>query len=397
MDELNYIDLYTLQKILKAGIEASFPVPVWVKAEISSLNVKQNGHCYLELSQNDGSEVMAKSKAVIWRTRYPMISQYFLSATGTPLEPGMEVLVRVRLSYHEVWGITLTIDDINPEFTVGEKEMQKKKTLERLEREGLMNLQKQLRMTPLPYRFAVVSAADAAGYGDFCRHLLHNEYGFAYRVDLFEATMQGQTAPASICGALGRVRDAGIRYDAVLVLRGGGSELDLACFDDYELAAAIARFPVPVFTAIGHDRDHHVADMVAHTSVKTPTALADFFISCTADEDSRITACETRLRLAFQNRIAALESASEMLGARILTRVGMRLELEDAKLKFLEMKIAAMDPRRVLEQGVPLLLDEDGVKFTSVAGRKTGDHISVMLPDGRIEAAVTGVIENTKT
>lgn len=387
----DYIDLYTLQAMTRAGIEDLFPEPVWVKAEISAVSVKANGHCYLELSQAEGTSIVARTKAVIWRSSYGTISRYFSSVTGSSLREGMSVLVRVRVSFHEVYGMSLVIDDINPEFTVGEREQQKKQTIERLEREGLMDLQKSLSLPVLPYSLAVISAENAAGYGDFRRHLLGNDYGFAYRLDLFEAVMQGNAAPQSIISALEAIAASDVSYDAVLILRGGGSELDLACFDDYSLAAAVARYHVPVFTAIGHDRDFHVADMVANTFVKTPTALADLFIECTALEDERIASFETRLRLAFMNRLSLLSAGLDRVMTMVQASAVRRLDSAESRIQLLETKIAMADPRNVLRRGFSLILDERGVRFGSAAARKPGDRLTVLMPDGRIACTVDEV------
>lgn len=370
-----YIDLYTLQSVTKDGIGSLFPDLIWVKAEISALSVKANGHCYLELSQNEGKNIIAKAKAMIWKTRYPMLSQYFSSVTDTSLKAGMEILAYVRVTYHEVFGLSLTIEDINPEYTLGQRERQRQETIDRLIYEKLIDLQKELTISSVPYRLAVISSASAAGYGDFRRHLLENEYQFTYCIDLYEAVMQGATAPASIRGALGRIIGSTQKYDAVMILRGGGSELDLDCFDDYALAAEIARFPVPVLTAIGHDRDIHVADMVAFASIKTPTALADFFIEKSLREDERILACQIRLRLAFMNRLNALES----------------------QLQYMEMKIESSDPRNVLNKGYSLILDSRGVRTVSAAKLRAGDRITLMMPDGDLDCTVDEVKMNKKT
>jgi len=386
-----YIDLYTLQAMLKDGIEDLFPESVWVKAEISAVSVKTNGHCYLELSQSDERGLLARTRAVIWRSSYTTISRYFASVTGSALKEGINVLVRVRVSFHEVYGMSLVIDDINPEFTVGERELQKKQTLERLEKEGLIGLQKELALPDLPYYLAVITAETAAGYGDFRRHLLENEYGFAYQLDLYEATMQGNAAPSSIMEALEAIEASGTRYDAVLILRGGGSELDLACFDDYALAAAVARYHVPVFSAIGHDRDFHVLDVVSNTFVKTPTALADLFLECTAAEDERISSYESRLRLAFVNRIAALSAGLDKVMTMVRNSAARRLDSAESRLQLLETKISATDPRNVLKRGFSLILDERGVRLGSASARKAGDRLTVMMPDGRISCTVDGV------
>lgn len=365
----DYLELSELQQRLRDCLEDGFPDKLWVRAEISSVQVKANGHCYLELSQSDDRGLVAKAKAVIWRSRYTLLATYFRQATGSAISAGMSVLLRVQLSYSEVYGLSLVVDDIDAQFTLGEAELQKRRTISRLEEDGLMELQKSLEPSPLPYSLAVISARDAAGYGDFRRHLIENEYGFAFRVDLFEATMQGEQAPESVADAIDRVQTSGVPYDAVLIMRGGGSVLDLACFDDYALCFAIANCPVPVYTAIGHDRDYHVADMVAHGFVKTPTALADLFIDAVASEDERITSFGNRLRMAFTSKIASMESVLSVLHSRI----------------------HSADPRNILSRGYSLVTDSRGVVLKSSSELKPGDCIRVMFEDGAIEATVQGM------
>ena len=364
--EREYIDLYTLQSRLKLGLEDLFPEKIWVRAEIASVSVKANGHCYLDLSQNDSGGIAARAKAVIWRSKYYQLSQFFMAATGSALQAGMSVLVRVQVTYSELYGLTLTVDDLDPQFTLGEQEMEKRRTIARLEAEGLLERQKALAPAALPYALAVVTARDAAGYGDFSRHLHSNAFGFVFRTDLYEATMQGPTAPESIVDALDRIESAGTAYDAVLILRGGGSVLDLSCFDDYGLCWRIAQCTVPVYTAIGHDRDRHVADMVAFSSVKTPTALADLFLDCFMAEDERISGFGSRLRLAFINKVNALSSRVDLLEARI----------------------KAADPRAILRRGYLLAADARGRVLKSAAAAAPGDSISLMFSDGTLDCEV---------
>ena len=366
--EMEYIDLYTLQNSLKLGLEDLFPEKVWVRAEIASVSLKANGHCYMDLCQNGPDGMVARAKAVIWRSKYYALNQYFVAATGSSLQAGMSVLVRVQVTYSELYGLTLTVDDLGPQFTLGEQELEKRRTIAKLEAEGLLDKQKELVPAALPYALAVITARDAAGYGDFSRHLHGNEYGFVFRTDLFEATMQGPAAPESIVDALDRIESSGKAYDAVLILRGGGSVLDLTCFDDYGLCWRIANCPVPVYTAIGHDRDRHVADMVAHVSVKTPTALADEFIDCYMAEDERISAFGVRLRLAFLNKVNALSSRVDLLEARIL----------------------AADPRTILKRGYILAADARGRVLKSADAASPGDSISLMFADGTLDCEVKG-------
>ena len=369
--ETEYIDLLELQSRLREEIEESFPERCWVRAEIASVQARANGHCYLDLSQSEEGRIVAKAKAVIWRSRYAPLRAYFREATGGDLAPGMEVLLRVQVSYSELYGLSLTVEEIEPRFTLGAAELQRRRTLEKLEADGLLDRQQELEPALLPYRLAVISARDAAGYGDFRRHLEENAYGFTFEVQLFEATMQGEDAPASIVDALERVECAPAPFDAVLILRGGGSALDLACFDDYGLCFAIANCPVPVYTAIGHDRDVHVADRVAYEAVKTPTALADRFIDALAAEDERISAFTGRLRMAFAAKLAEMEQRVLALGERI----------------------RAADPRGVLARGYTLVTDAQGVVVKSARQLQEGRRFRVLFADGAVDAIVDAVTE----
>ena len=362
----NYIDLYELQTRLKNGVESVFPGKVWLKAEISAVKARPAGHCYLELSQSSETGILAKAQAVIWSSKFRFLAPFFKSVTGSDLAEGMNVLVQVSVNFSQLYGLTLVIDDIDPSFTIGEKEQLRRQTIERLEKEGLMDLQKELAMPALPYRLAVISGPDAAGYRDFTRHLSGNEYGFVFCPELYPAVMQGSSAPSSIISALESISASGVRYDLVLIMRGGGARLDLACYDDYGLAAAIARFPVPVFTAVGHDQDHHVCDMVAYGYLKTPTAMADELVGCYADEDARLLSFASRLKLAFLNKIHSME----------------------ARVQMLETRIRSADPRNILQRGYVLALDSSGVPLKRASDRACGDRLSLMFSDGTLECEV---------
>ncbi|MBE6239359.1 MAG: exodeoxyribonuclease VII large subunit [Bacteroidales bacterium] len=373
--EKEIFDLFDLQQKLKKGIECLFPKRIWIRAEVSAVKARNGGHCYLELSQSGDDGLLAKSNAVIWSSKYRFIAPYFESVTGSPISPGMVVLVEVQVSYSELYGLSLVISDIDPDYSVGVRELERQKTIARLQAEGLMDLQSSLALPALPYRLAVVSAEDAAGYRDFMRHLHENPYGFRFETTLFPALMQGAGCPASIIAAMDAVMEDDGTYDAVLILRGGGAKLDLACFDDYGLAAVIAQFPLPVLTAIGHDQDHHVADMVAYEYVKTPTALADFFLSIYEDEDARLSSYMTRVRVAFNNRLALMESALNVLQARI----------------------KGADPRRILERGYTLALDGDGRVMKGADGRRKGDKVSVMFADGTLKCTVEEIATSLRS
>lgn len=370
--DCEYLELLDLQAGLKEGIEEIFPGKLWVRAEVSSVQVKSSGHCYLDLTQTEEGRVVAKARAVIWRGQYFALAAYFQAATGSALAAGMSILARVQVNYSELYGLTLVIDELEPQFTLGQAELERQRTIDTLKADGLLDAQKSLELCRLPYRLAVVSAPDAAGYGDFCRHLEENEYGFRFAVDLFPATMQGQSAPESVAMALDAVQSSVVHYDAVLLIRGGGSNFDLSCFDDYSLCFAIANCGIPVFTAIGHERDYHVADMVACDFVKTPTALADLFIGSLAAEENRLSLVFSKIRLALSARIGAIEAEVAALSARI----------------------AAADPRHILSRGFSLATDSQGVVLKSASSVTAGEKVSVRFSDGILDCTVDKVKKN---
>lgn len=393
MREGDYLELYELQQIIREGVEDAVPEEMWVRAEIASIQQRGNGHCYMELCQSGPTGPVAKVRAVIWRSQAPAVLGKFAAATGAPLQPGVSVIFEVRVNYSELYGLTLVVSDVDVEHTLGEAELRRRETIERLEKEELIDLQKELALPDVPYRLAVISAPDAAGYGDFRRHLLENEYGFAFDVRLYPATMQGDGAPDSIIAALNRVAAAQqptIPFDAVLILRGGGSTLDLACFDDYELCAAIARFPLPVFTAIGHDRDTHIADLVACEAVKTPTALADLFIDAVAREDERIQDLSHRLRMGLLACVSASEAALDK-SLRILSlAMSGKISGGEQKLSELQSRILTFNPRKLLESGYTLVTDPSGKLLRSSKGLKSGDLLDLRFPDGTVNCTVNG-------
>jgi exodeoxyribonuclease VII large subunit len=390
--EKEFVDLFALQSQLKQGVELLFPKRIWVKAEVSAVKARNGGHCYLELSQSDANGLIAKASAIIWSSKYRIIAPYFETVTGSPIQEGMVILVEVQINYSQLYGLSLIINDIDPEYSVGIKELERQMTIERLQKEGLIDLQKELQLPLLPYKVAVISAEDAAGYRDFIRHIAENPYGFSIDITLFPALMQGADCPQSIISALDSVMETGEEWDAVLILRGGGAKLDLACFDDYELAAVIAQYPLPVLTAIGHDQDFHVCDMVAHEYVKTPTALADYILSFYEEEDERISSLQTRMALAFSNKIYAAESVLNMLESRVKGGFLMKIANMEATLKVIEARMSAADPRKILERGYALAVDSSGVVVKGASGRKVGDKVSVMFADGTLDC----VVENIK-
>ena len=391
-----HIDLLTLQRLLKQGVESLFPNRVWVKAEVSAVKARSGGHCYLELSQSSDKGLEAKTSAIIWSSKYRLIAPYFQSVTGSPIQEGMVILFEVQVNYSELYGLSLIINDIDPEYSLGVKELERQKTIERLQKEGLMGLQKELELPVLPYRLAVVSAEDAAGYRDFMRHLGENPYGFKVEPVLFPALMQGTECPSSIIAAMDAVLECEREWDAVLILRGGGSKLDLSWYDDYSLAAVIAQYPLPVLTAIGHDQDFHVCDMVAYEYLKTPTALADYIMDIYEGEDERISSAETRIRLAVSNRLYREDALLDSLASRIKGAFSLKIATMESALQVLQTRIQAADPRRILDRGYALAVDEKGVVLKGASGKRTGDKVTVMFSDGTLGCIVDNVISTDR-
>ena len=385
----DYLELKELLARVKEGVEDAFPDRYWVKAEIGSWSPKANGHCYLTLTQSDRGKPVADIRAMIWKWNFPQLKAFFEQESGQPLQAGITVLVRVQVSFSEMFGFSLFIDDIDPAFTVGEQALAKKKAIEKLTAGGYLEMQQELALPRLPYRLAVITSKTAAGYGDFRRHLLENEAGYAFRLDLYEALMQGEQAPASIISALLEAQEQ--PCDAILILRGGGSEMDLACFDDYDLAVAIATCPAPVVTAIGHDRDFHIADLVANRSVKTPTALADLFLDAYAAEDALLDDLQARVRRAVADRVNAMVRKVDSLAQRLRFAAGARIDRARAALDLKEALIKASDPRKILSMGYALVTGGDGKVLKSVAPVAAGDRIGVRFADGTIAAVVQEV------
>ena len=388
----DYLELTELLARIKEGVEDAFPDRYWVKAEIGSWSPRANGHCYLNLTQSDRGKPVADIRAMIWKWHFPQLKAFFEQETGQTLQAGITVLVRVQVSFSEMFGMSLFIDDIDPAFTVGEQALAKKKAIEKLTAGGYLEMQQELAIPRLPYRLAVITSKTAAGYGDFRRHLLENEAGYAFRLDLYEALMQGEQAPASIIAALAEAQEH--PCDAILILRGGGSEMDLACFDDYDLAVAIATCAAPVVTAIGHDRDFHIADLVANRSVKTPTALADLFLDAYAAEDALLDDLQARVRRAVADRLGGMLRKVDSLAQRLRFAAGARIDRARAALDLKEALIKASDPRKILSLGYALVTGRDGKVLKSVVPVAAGDRIGVRFADGTIRATVDSVKEN---
>ena len=407
------ISLREIQLIIKQAIDA-LPDTYWVAAEINELRESAAGHCFLELVQKDeGSEQLeAKVSANIWANVYRMLKDYFASETGMELGKGMKVLVRVAVQYHELYGLRLNILDIDAAYTVGEVALLRNKTIAQLRTDGVFDMNRALELPPLPRSVAVISSEGAAGYGDFMQQLHHNSYGYTFRTALFQATVQGRDAEPSIISALEQIYERAAEFDVVAILRGGGSQSDLSCFDSYALASNVAQFPLPVITGIGHDRDVSVVDMVAHASLKTPTAAAEFLVEKMAEQEARIeelwealseswrrilTECRRNLQSLQVTLKLYAQHYLQQERTRITTYLPQRLTQAAARsiahrrlaLDKLDSELKLANPATILLRGYSITL-QNGALLRSAGNVKKGDRIETILHNGKVASSALG-------
>ena len=405
------LSLLELNGRVKSTIQFEMPDAYWVQAEISSISPSGQGHCYLELVQKDatGRSFLAKAKANIWRGTWLKLKPYFEAQTGETLKVGMKVLLQVTVTFHEVYGYSLVVQDIDPTYTMGDMARRRKEILEQLTKDGVIGLNKELEIPDLPNRIAVISSATAAGWGDFRNQLDGNIYGFRFYVKLFPALMQGDDVERSVISALNAVADRRDDFDLVVIIRGGGAVSELSCFDSYNLAFNIANFPLPVITGIGHERDDTVADVVAHTKVKTPTAAAEFIINRVFDTATRLEDLTRRMGDAVQDRMNSenvrierlsqkLPSLFAVLKARqeqILETVWIRsvngvrnlLTAQTHKLEIVDKTLSAADPAVILKRGYSLTR-AGGRVVKCASDLKRGDRLTTVFADGSVESEI---------
>ena len=408
MDSLSLLELNAL---VRRSLEQCLPDEYWIQAELSDVRSNTTGHCYLEFVQKDprSNNLVAKARGMIWSNIYRLLKPYFEETTGQLFASGIKVLVKVTVQFHELYGYSLTVLDIDPAYTLGDMARRRREILMQLEEEGVLTLNKELEMPVLPQRIAVISSATAAGYGDFCHQLQHNSGGFFFYTELFPALMQGNQVEESVLAALDRINDRVNEFDVVVIIRGGGATSDLSGFDTYLLAAACAQFPLPVITGIGHERDDTVLDSVAHTRVKTPTAAAEFLIHRITESADHLEELSARLQ---QGAYALLEQEGRRLGT-IQTRIPnlVHRKLTDARfallaagkdlaqvtqtllsrhrhrLELLRQRVADASPDKLLGRGYSITL-KDGKAVTDAASLNPGDQLVTRLAKGSFTSEV---------
>ena len=402
--------LSQLNSLVKEVIERQMDYAYWLQAEISSLSVR--GHCYIDLIEKDGktNTPVAKARANCWANVWPHVANRFLREAGTPLRAGMKVLLQVRPNFHQSFGFSWVINDIDPTFTVGDMQRRREEITRRLKEEGIYDLQKQLPFSPFAKNIAVISAESAAGYGDFCNQLHSNSAGFAFRTELFPATMQGETVEQSVIAALDRIFQRQHEFDCVVIIRGGGAVADMSGFDTLPLAENVAQFPLPVITGIGHERDTCVLDLISHTRVKTPTAAAVLLIDnlqatldtiCQAQD--RIERMAKQIIQSQQLRLQALAQQIPALFSLVCVRQTTRLDKlydratnalrrtidsENHRLQLLSERLRALDPTLLLARGYSMTFVGNQL-ITSPHQVSPGDTVRTLLKEGWIETEVS--------
>ncbi len=429
---MSHLTLYELNNLVRSCIEQVIPDTYWVRAELSEVRTSR-GHCYLELVQKSqrGDSLIAKSRAQIWAGTWAMLQPYFERTTGQRLSAGMQVLVCVEVTFHELYGYSLNVVDIDPTFTLGDIARRRQEILRQLERDGVLTMNKELPLPRLLQRIAVISSATAAGYGDFTRQLADNPRRLHFHTRLFPAIMQGDGVERSIIGALNEIAQNLDDWDAVVIIRGGGSTSDLSGFDTLALAENVAQFPLPIITGIGHERDDTVIDLIAHTRVKTPTAAAEFLIhhqakeldtvenlaDCIASstqhmlhderirqqritaklpslfsifrlrEDNRLQRLTTSANNATQQRISNQRHALQMDEHRLLTALTTALTAERQRLLRIGDKLKAADPEHILRLGYSITR-LNGRAVTDAGQLHAGDRITTTLHNGTVESVM---------
>lgn len=400
--------LYELNSLVRQVLNHSMADEYWVQAELSDVRSNATGHCYLEFIQKDprSNNLVAKARGTIWANVFRLLKPYFEQETGQAFVSGIKVLVKVTVEFHELYGYSLTVSDIDPSYTLGDMAHRRREILMQLEEEGVLTLNKELELPLLVQRIAVISSATAAGYGDFCNQLQGNPYGFAFHTRLFPAIMQGERVEESIIAALNAINAKLDRWDAVVIIRGGGATSDLSGFDTYLLAANCAQFPLPIITGIGHERDDTVIDSVAHTRVKTPTAAAEFLINHLRETAEALEAYSNAITFYANHRMETEHTRLERLAAKLPSLIGMRKLREEHLLSSLQQRIRSAIPLRLareqhrialLQQQVhsasPELLLKRGYSITLKEGKavtdptqvQPGDNLTVRVWKGEIK------------
>lgn len=388
MEQSHHFSLYALNALVHEAVSNALPNEYWVEAELAECR-ERNGHCYMELVEKDerSNSPIAKASAKCWRQTWTLLHATFLRATGQPLRAGMKVLLRVYPQFHEAYGFSWIVCDIDPTYTIGDLARRRQEIIKTLKAQGVFDLQRELCLSPFAQRIAVISAESAAGYGDFCRQLLDNEYNLQFHTELFPAIMQGERVEQSVIQALNLINNRIDDFDAVVIIRGGGATSDMSGFDTLPLAENVANFPLPIITGIGHDRDECVLDMVSHTRVKTPTAAATLLITHLCNTLQQVADAENVIAHYALDRLQRHRLQLEHI-TTLLPHLAQRLMTEaHHSLERIQLKLEGYDPQLLLQRGYSITL-HNGQIVKSPQDVKSGDEIETRLKQGTIKSII---------
>ena len=406
------LSLFELNSLVRNVVEQTLAEEYWLEAELAEARQASNGHFYVEFIQKDtqGRNIIARARGTLWARTYNLFAPLFERATGERLRAGLKVRVCVTIVFHELYGYSLNVVNIDPTYTLGDMAARRREILQQLERDGIADDNRQLPLPRLLRRIAVISSATAAGYGDFCDQLVNNDYGLAFNLCLFPAVMQGASVEESVLAALEGIMSDADSYDCVVIIRGGGATSDLSDFDTYALAAAVAQMPLPVIVGIGHERDETVLDFVAHTRVKTPTAAAAFLVSHEANELATLEDLASRITQRAKLTVESLKLKMENIAVRLATaprqrllterhqlqlqhsrlQQASRLQLQSARLKVdaFTTRFTALDPILQLRRGYTLTYDAEGRLLRSAIVLRAGQRLTTRFPDGTVTSEI---------
>ena len=404
------LTLFELNRLVREVLECEMPNEYWVEAELSECR-ESRGHCYMELIQKEehNATPIAKASAKCWASKWMLIRPYFERITGQQLHAGMKVLLKVYPQFHEAFGFSWIVTDVDPTYTLGDMARKRQEIIRQLKEEGVFDLQKELELPLFCQHIAIISSESAAGYGDFCNQLDNNPYGFQFKTHLFPAIMQGEEVEQSIIQAFNHINDLQDTFDCVVIIRGGGATSDMSGFDTLLLAENVANFPLPIITGIGHERDETILDMVSHTSVKTPTAVAALLIDnlksvldAINDAQVHLTNCVQHKLSTLSNQLTTIQETLPRLFSIVKTRQEARIEAIEAKfpmlverrltaekhrLQLIEEKTKALDPRLLLRRGYSITLFK-GKAVRNPQSLKAGDEIETHLEQGTIKSII---------
>ena len=426
------LSLFELNNLVREVIATDLSMEYWVEAELSEVR-EVRGHCYMELVQKDmfSNTPVAKASAKCWKSKWMYVRPKFEQITGQYLHTGMKVMLKVYADFHEAYGFSWIVTDINPEYTLGDMVKKRMHIIEQLKREGVFDLQKELEIPMFAQRVAVISSLNAAGFGDFTRQLTDNSYGFKFQVELFPAIMQGEGIEGSVIAALDAINERLDEFDVVVIIRGGGATSDMSGFDTLALAENVANFPLPIITGIGHDRDESVLDMISHTKVKTPTAAAALLVEHLEVVWQMLMEAENELVTVAQHRIEnekqrlshiaekipvlfslvkthyenvldkLLMTISSMINEKVSSEkhnvllmeekikplVDVRLQREKHHLMMLEQRVKALDPEILLKRGYSITLCK-GKVVVDASMLKSGDEVETKVRKGTFKSII---------